>query len=313
MKRAQHTILASAILASAALAVSAHADTTGAAAPATQTVQADSMPASQPALPPTALTAGEQSLLADVRDGDSQLDEAALYALLAKAKAIAAKGVPLWQIDRPAVDNLLAHPARYRGWPVVVRLRIARVEKLLPPKDITPPPSWPKDRPVWKLACYAPAAIAGRDVPLLVFTLVEPPGGASGQAGDDRPEDTPRDCDVGGYFYKVARGEDVSGRERNFPVILAWSFTPAGTGIGGLSAEKAPWLVILLALLALFVVVQRLSRRAGKASERAMGGTLIDRRPPGAPEGPGEINPALLDALREGRDKEGGNEPHGES
>ncbi len=95
-------------------------------------------PATRPGSPTTRsfqeslkLTEKEQRALSAVRDRSTQRDETAFYMLLRKAHRISEIGEQkLRALDRPAVENLLRHPERYRGWAIRIPLRVHRVEKL---------------------------------------------------------------------------------------------------------------------------------------------------------------------------------------
>jgi len=211
------------------------------------------------------LSQRETIALSAVRDRNEQLDETALYMMLDKAALMAHLPSPsVESLDHPSADNLLRHPQRYRGWPVRLDVNILRVEELTSPKDITAPPDWPADKSVWKMAGYIPSATGTNDTPLLVLSTGAPE--ALGQPSSVGPDgegyyDHHRTLTAAGFFYKLYRGQDDSGRTRDFPVLIAWSFENTQSQ-SGIALPGNFGIMILVGLVVFYVFARRWARRA---------------------------------------------------
>jgi len=228
--------------------------------------------ASQPAFRQALeLTEREAIALDAVRDRNEQLDETAFYMILDKAEEIARlERQDLRTIDRPSAANLVLHPARYRGWPVRVDVTILRVEQLRAPSQISPPPDWPADKVVWKMAGYIPSAGRGDDTPALVFSTIAPQAlGEPSSVGPDGEKyyDDRRPLTVAGFFYKLYHAQDESGRGRDFPVLIAWSLA-RDEGESKIAQRGNLGIMILVALLIGYLFARRWARR-GDAMEPA--------------------------------------------
>jgi len=267
-------------------------------------------PASQPA-EAIKLSPAEQVLLADVRDDNDQLDQAAFYDLLEKARNIAemhiAQQVPL---DRPAGANLLASPARYRGWPMIVPFRVVRVQTLAGPGELSVPPGWPADRKIWQLAGYVPNGTGKKDLPVLVFTTVKPKALGKPLSVDAAGEEhypLSKKYEVAGFFLKVYRTKDRTGRVTDLPVLIAWSIEPVASPARQ-SPRKGNWLVVaIVAMLVGYMLIKRMTIRRSRQDRDEFQYGSLSREPDSPAAGPSdssdadnrtEVNPALVDAIR---------------
>ena len=231
-----------------------------------------------------------------------------MYALLQKGRFLVQSGRLPQHIDAPAAENLLTFPDRYRGWPIRLAVMVARVEKLEAPADISPPPSWRGDRKIWKLACYTAQT---PQMPLLAFTAIEPASVAQ-NLDDTRKPPRLQHCEINGYFYKVHRGEDVSGRQRDFPVILAWNVEPITSSMGQPVPPQFAWVLILVLLMGVFLFAKVLARKA-TPSPAASWRERAFEHDSSQNKGKEEVNPALVAAVRQSLNEEEPNEvPHGQ-
>jgi len=249
-------------------AVAGPAEDAQAATPATQaaTHAADSF---QQAL---RLTDRQDRLLMDIGDRVEQLDEAAFYAMLAKAAEIGQiPDQPLEVLDRPSLGSLLAEPRRYRGRPVRLSVRVARIERLTAADGLTANPYWPADRPVWKLGCLGASGGIYSDTALLVFAAAEP--ASLGEPDEFTPRQEriyhpSRDVEVAGFFYKVRTCTSEDGKVRDFPVILAWRVDRAGQRSvlpGAPAGARDTFFLVLAALLVGYFFARRWAGRKGQA------------------------------------------------
>ena len=268
------------------------------------------------------LTASEATALTDVRDRASQLDETAFYMMLSKAAGIAALAdQQLHLLDRPVASNLLAHPQRYRGWPIRLRLRVYRVEKLVPGAGLSASPYWAADRPVWKLVGVDSKSDDPLTGLLVVFSIVEPSVlGAPdrvGQSGEGYYNHG-RDVELAGISYKLYRTEDLQGNIRDYPVVVAWRLEIPAAG-KKVAETKTPsrshFIYMLLAgLLVMYLFAKRYARRKAAEESRFVYRPLRDElgEPPGDPAeapaktekptgGTGGVDPMLKEAAEEYR------------
>ena len=293
-----------------------------AAATACCLAQADPEPPPAPSTGPSfqqarELTDKEATALAAVRDRVTQLDETAFYLMIRKADTLGRiQPQDLDAVDRPAPINLLHDPARYRGRPVRLALRVHRVQKLAGRNALTPSPYWAADRPVWRLDCVNPAADIPAEEPLVVFTPFEPaklPPPDKVLDDDEHLyfEQTNVRAEAAGFFYKVWKHEDLQEKVRMYPVMIAWSVEPAAPAGGAPARQRTPaeTLVILavvplIVLLAAFLIVKRYARRRSEPSAREY--RPIRREPlPAPPEEPRDVDPELQRVAQEYQKEKG--------
>jgi len=282
----------------------------------------DSETESTPPPPPPAgvleLTERERTILGAVRDRDAQLDEPAFYMLLDKCVEVATTDHPSGdQLDAPSFRNLVDYPERYRGWAVRANLQILLAEELTAPHDLTPPARWSPNRTVWKLSCYPPRGNSYSGTPVIVFTPIKPAAlGKPRKTTEEGEHQYPgtKQYRAEGFFYKVCKYEARNGRERYYPVILAWGIDsidekPSETEDG--SKTMRTLLLFIVGLLIIYIFTRRHIRRQSETAEQYRYRPLREELEgdeslsPGAKgKTPGEIDPRLIEATEEYRKKE---------
>ena len=164
----------------------------------------------------------ERTILADVIDGDGQLDAAALYVLLGRAARMPDE---VWSPQSVSAANLLAEADAYRARPVRVDLRVYRVSRWAAAEQTAT--RWWSPADVWRVDCLGEPS----EVPLRVYLTGPPARFAAGEYPNG-----PRAA-VTGLFYKLARlskdapapGESPT---RLYPILVARNLvTPGGSAV----------------------------------------------------------------------------------
>lgn len=203
----------------------------------------------------------EKQILASVRDGNSQLDEAGLYVTLRRAAMLPVGQATLDKADSVPVDNLLARPERYRGQLIRMDVRVWRVQKWQ--SELTPTIWWGR-RPIWRLDCTIRGA--GRDdpsagVPVMLLLTQLPEGYREGEFR------TGPSARVAGLFYKTVQlrkdGPQGEGSpESRLYAVLAGNALYASQGSdAGDGLLSSPMTYIIAGLLLLMVVGFIFARR----------------------------------------------------
>ncbi len=229
-----------------------------------------------------ALSENESAALVVIDDRSESLDESAFYMLLSKAAKLAErKDRRPPHLDRPTAGNLLAKPKRYRGWPINMRLKVYRVEKLTSPVGLSPSVHWPAGQPAWKIDCHD--SLSGKP-PLgvvIVFSPVEPTMLGKPDTIGDQGEwlfDKDPTMVISGFGYKVWRSKDEGGNIRDYPAVIAWRFDPPPKPKKEASRFSMSQMVgVGLLLLMVYMFVRRyIAMRRGKETP---GEVLVTYKP----------------------------------
>lgn len=216
-------------------------------------------------VPPTtigdalSLTEDQRQALLVARSRKGQLDESALYIMLAKAASVnrASRYDPA-RLAQPIAADLERHSDLYVGQPMRISIVPFRVQKLLPGRGLSYSRDWPADAPVWSIR--AMASESDVDVPLLILSVTEPD--IRGQWAEVAPNawdiTAAQVLEVQGVYYKLYSGPDTSGKVRDFPVLIAWRVGPVAkpvqiTGQGGWSSGPIIGLLGVAILVFLFI------------------------------------------------------------
>ena len=246
-------------------------------------VAASTQPASRPADATTAwervnsalaLSRKDELLLSSMRDGTDPAEQNGFYRMMrivADLPALSAE--ELRRLDSPAWANLLREPGRYRGKPVRLALRVYVVRELVAGKGLRANPYWPEGRSIYEVH----ATLEGSaDEPVILYAPAPPanlgPPGETLPDGRMRYKSGPA-YQAAGVYLQYYNDASTDGAKREYPVVLAWQFDPAGAGGSflGLFTEKEQlytWgaaLLVLIAAVGMFVFVQRRLRRPSAA------------------------------------------------
>ena len=260
--------------------------------------------ATHPANLPNSLTlsADEKQVLDSVVDGTTQLDEAALYMMLAKVAEMPAS--QLSQIPSPTAMELLINPSQFRGQEMTMAVRVFLVTELRPGAGMTPSPWWTVGHgSIWRLDCTAIGPSEQAPQPVVIFSTVAP-------AMLGRPDQTkPNGRQIfasgpiiraTGVFYKTYKAQDRSGtgqgsQMRDYPVILSGQLLRGSTGL----ARKKPPTMTLVFVAVLGVGYVLLRRKIVRARPAAQATHLAE--PPSQVNISAEdqdVDPELLEAVK---------------
>lgn len=206
----------------------------------------------------------EKTILADVRDGDGQMDAAALYVLLRRASMLPKDPIPLNEADRPNVRNFWLEPDGYRG--KLVAVKAGYVEHADYTQRVTFTRWWGKRA----VSIVTVSVKIGDELkPMIVLTSEEPPAGL--KKGDK--------LEFAALFYKLAnvteKGfKEGAGPEDAYPVLVARSIQPGrGAAAGGGPASiplplKIAFGAVAVLLMAFFILRRKIGQgRAAKVVE----------------------------------------------
>ena len=219
----------------------------------------------------------ERTVLEATRDASRQLDDTGLYATLSVAGR-ARNNVQLdpeeWELlDRPAYQNLLAQPERWRTQPLQLAVNAFRVTELKAGEGLNYSRFWPKDRTVWRIDALALDGPAPEKRPVVILSVANPSEyldrGKPGKEAHQTEYEHGPTIKIAAVFYKVLTATDKNGHTRLYPVVMAWQldqtepdvYTPLGT-TGGAWGNAALPAMLLIVVLAAFYLVRRQVTRA---------------------------------------------------
>lgn len=158
-------------------------------------------------------------------------------------------------LDQPAVRNLLAHPERYAGHPIRLRVRVNCVWTRQPGVDFGETPDWRRgDGPIYRYDCLNAEDNSSAGEPVYVLSPLEPNRilGRPRKDGNqgERIYDIPP-VQIAGVFFKVFADQDRDGRAMEYPVVLAWQMRPAAGAAWKVAPES--WTQALGIAIVLFL------------------------------------------------------------
>lgn len=216
-----------------------------------------------------ALTYEESQAVAVATKRPGTLPEPGLYIML--LRAIRAGQVPDLDISRlawPDVRSLTRYPQHYYQQPIRLRLKVIMVRRMAPGADLATGPTWPQDRPLWRLDCLSAEGEHPKEFPIIVLAVNEPRLSGTPKSLDDGSlfySNAPT-VEVAGIFYKVYNDRDRDGFLRDYPVVLAWQVDkPTGKAAAGPRFTINP---AIMALVGVMVVAFVLVRRRAKAARQ---------------------------------------------
>ena len=205
------------------------------------------VPASGSLADALAFTPAERDILFSVRDGDGQLDTAALYVLLRRAMMLPGTPETLAEADPIHAANLWKDPVRYRGQ--LIRLEANYAGKSIDwSADVTPSVWW-GTREVYAVYAYIP----GTSEPVIVFLTEKP------------PETIPAKLEIVGFFYKLLDEPSAFDPSRRglYPVIVAKNVQRQAFAMPEMSGTLGIVMgVVAVGLIAWFVLRRRNRRLA---------------------------------------------------
>ena len=255
-------------------------------------------------------TGAEAEALNAVRDGVHQWNETGLYVLLARvAELPALEPDGFAALDRPAYENLLRRPQRYRAQAMRLTFRVFRVQKMTADNGLlTHTPFWPKERPVWRMFGTFGQRL-DPDRPVAVFSVADPSallGRPDETATDEMRYKRGRPVEAACVFYKVYtdREADPPHNTRKYPLALAWQLARPVPG-GSAAADPRVWVpaVLILAGGMLYFFLRRQAKRFGRRRAEYRARREEARAPevavPDEPEDDADVDPLLKAAAED--------------
>ena len=258
------------------------------------------------------LTEKEVTALGAVEDRISQWQETAFYMLLKRVAGLAElTEQDLRTLDRPAYQNLLGKPDRYRLHPMRLNVRVFRVLKMTPETGLGFSRYWPKGREVWRMYCTSAGIANYADEPLTVYCTVEPSGlGQPARTTTEGEMQFPRgpEVEIAAVLYKIYKATESGGEQwREYPLLLAWQIRDGSDGerTPGFTIPSGPLAAFLcIAALALaYYFVRRTVRQMRKAAPAAQYRPIRDEKgeslPPAEDDQEDRVDPLLQQAAEQ--------------
>lgn len=227
------------------------------------------IPASGSLADALAFTPAERDILFSVRDGDGQLDTAALYVLLRRAMMLPDTPQTLAEADPIHAANLWKDPARYRGQ--LIRLEANYAGKSIDwSADVTPSVWWGA-REVYAVYAYVP----GTSEPVIVFLTEKP------------PETIPAKLEIVGFFYKLLDEPSAFDPSRRglYPVLVAKNVQRQTFAMPEMSGALGVVMGLAAVGLIAWIVLRRRNRRLAVALHRRHVRPALAQEAPQEPDG----------------------------